>query len=375
MRVCHVITGLRVGGAELALARHVERAHRHGIMADVVSLETPGAVAERLRERGTKVTSLELDSRRPSPSALLRLARHLDVARADVVQGWMYHANIFAGAAARLAGRPVAWGIHQTSLAKDVTTWQTRAIARSGGPAARVLADRVVYCAHAAAFAHEARGYPRSKRVVIHNGWDIVVAQPTSKKSMRRELGVPENVELLGHVARFDPYKNHRGLVRAIALAQRSHARFHAVLVGRGVDGAAAELAAAAPELDWDRVHLLGERHDAALIMKAFDVLVSSSTSEALPSVVGEAMAAGVPAIVTDVGDSALLVGDTGPVVPPEDDAALASAIVEMLHTPAADRERMGASAQERIQRDFSLDRSTELYALLHRGLLAGRVE
>lgn len=371
LRVCHVITGLRIGGAELALARHLERATARGVVANVVCLEPEGPVAERIRAGGVAVASLEMDAHLPSLMAAVRLAKHIRAVEADVVQAWMYHANVVGGFAARLARRPVAWGIHQTTLDPSATSLRTRSVARLGSILARPLCDAVVYCANAAAIAHEAHGYPRGRRVVIHNGWDVSETEPDDRDRARATLGLPRDAEVVGHVARFDPYKNHLGLLRAVALVQRERLDLHLVLIGPEVDRARGQLWSAVPEAAWSRVHIHGARSDAASLMSAFDVLVSSSTSEALPSVVGEAMAVGVPTIVTDVGDSALLVGDTGQVVPPNDHAALAQALRDLLRLDPPQLSALGEAARRRISEMFSLDRSFESYLRLHQRLVA----
>ena len=114
------------------------------------------------------------------------------------------------------------------------------------------------------------------------------------------------------------------------------------------------------------RCHLLGPRRDIARIHAALDVATSSSISEAFPLAVGEAMACGVPCVVTDVGDSALIVGATGKVVPPKDPAQLAVAWDQVLELGRAGCLALGVAARQRIHERFDLSDVTRRYEALY---------
>jgi glycosyltransferase involved in cell wall biosynthesis len=135
------------------------------------------------------------------------------------------------------------------------------------------------------------------------------------------------------------------------------------MLVGRGVDDANAEIAGWIREWRLDgRVALLGERRDIAACYAAMDVFCLSSIHEAFPNVVAEAMAAGLPCVVTDAGDAADIVGDTGSVVPPRDSERLAAALAAVLSMPADERRKLGAAARRRIETTFSMARTRQLF-------------
>ena len=102
----------------------------------------------------------------------------------------------------------------------------------------------------------------------------------------------------------------------------------------------------------------LGPRDDLPQLWQAADAFVlSSSYGEAFPNVVAEAMASGLPAVVTDVGDAAEIVGETGQVVPPMNEQALEQAMLELMRMPDDERHRLGAAARERVQTRFTLAR------------------
>ena len=262
---------------------------------------------------------------------------------------------------------PVVWGIRNTTLEPGKSTRSARWAARACARLSRRVPRRIVACAQAAVQVHAALGYDAARMVVIPNGYDLACFAPDAgaRERLRREWGVPDEVPLLGMVARFDPQKDHTNLIDALARLHRGGHRFAAVLVGTGM---APENRAMADRLDAaglrDTVRLLGPRPDIPAVMCALDVHVLSSASEAFPNVLAEAMACGTPCVTTDVGDAALIVGETGWVTPPKDSAALAEALQQALQAwsdrPAwAQRQ---AVCRARIAEHFSVEAMVERY-------------
>jgi glycosyltransferase involved in cell wall biosynthesis len=182
----------------------------------------------------------------------------------------------------------------------------------------------------------------------------------------------------MGLVARYHPMKNQEGFLRAAARVVAQRPGVHVLLAGRGVDGDNASLREVIATTGLGgRVHLLGEVADIASLHAALDVEVSAShTVEAFSNAIGEAMACAVPCVVTDVGDSAAVVGTTGRVVPPSDEAALAAALQELLALPVPARRALGQQARERIRQHYDLEAVARTYAALYRdpALDTGRV-
>ena len=161
-------------------------------------------------------------------------------------------------------------------------------------------------------------------------------------------------------------------MLRAAAILMASHPSAHVVLCGRGVERGNGDFVALAPELiDEPRLHLLGLRSDIPRIDAALDIAVLSSVGgEAFPLAIGEAMASGVPCVVTDVGDAAVLVGDTGTVVPSSDPQRLATAIGDLLDRPLDVRRGLGAAARARVVANYELDHIVGRYEELYRELV-----
>jgi len=330
IRVCHIITGLYTGGAEMMLYRMLAATDRRRFEPTVISLIDQGALGERITALDIPVHTLELNRSSgilAGPVHLLSLLRSL---QPDLIQGWMYHGNLAASLAGFLTGAPTVWGIHYSLYDPASERPGTRAIIGlsrwlSRRPSATVYVSRI------SAEQHAAHGFHDRDRRIIPNGFDGEVHRPdtASRNRFRAEIGVHESEFLVGLIARYHPMKDHANLLRAASTLTGLSPRIRWVLAGPGVDASNAELTGMISELGLaEHTHLLGERGDTPGILTGLDLLcMSSSHGEALPMVVGEAMATGLPCVVTDVGDAAWLVGGTGWVVPPRNSEALAAAL------------------------------------------------
>jgi glycosyltransferase involved in cell wall biosynthesis len=177
---------------------------------------------------------------------------------------------------------------------------------------------------------------------------------------------------LVGLIGRFNPQKNHAGFFQAAGLLHRRLPTVRFLLAGKGIDEGNGELVRAMESAGIRSVtHLLGLRSDISRLMAALDVQASSSFGEAFPNVLGEAMACGVPCAVTDVGDSAYIVGDTGKVVPAEDMAGLAAAMESLLLLPPVERQALGLRARSRVAENFEIGQVVKRYEAFYEDLAA----
>jgi glycosyltransferase involved in cell wall biosynthesis len=370
----HVISGLGLGGAESMLDKLTLLAIPLNVF--VVSLTTDGPIGERMAARGIQVSALGMRGGLRDILVVLRFIGKLRRLRPDIVQTWLYHGDLIGGLVARLAGvRHVVWNVRNSGAALDRLSRGTRAVVRINAWLSHLIPSKILCCSETARRNHIAIGYAKDKFVVIPNGFDTsrFVPNEDARIAVRRELGLTENAILVGLVARFDPQKNHEGFLVAAGMLRRVREDVRFVLIGRGVDSANRELSRWAEEAKvLDAVHLLGERMDVPRLMAALDVAVNASLGEGFSNVVGEAMACGVPCVVTDVGDSAYVVADTGLVVPPDQPQALANALVKMLEMPVEARKTLGKMAQDRVKQNFDIGSVARRYEDFYRGLIAG---
>jgi glycosyltransferase involved in cell wall biosynthesis len=372
LRVLHIISGLNEGGAEAVLYRlctfSVKRA------GDIVaSLTSGGVYAARLRAAGLKVHELAMPRGRLTVDGLAKLYQIIKSTRPDLVQTWMYHADMVGGLMAKLAHQDgVVWGLHNSSLDRSAisrsTGWVVKACALLSG----AIPARIISCSEKARDFHVYLGYPPERIIVVPNGYDceLFAPDPGRRWAIRHELGLSHNEPLIGTVARFHPQKDHKNLLDALAMLANGLGAPKCVLVGTGMDAANEELATLIHARGLgDRLHLVGMRTDVPAIMNALDIHVLASAAEAFPNVVAEAMACGTPCVVTDVGDAPLIVGCTGWIVPPMNSGALADAMELALHAlrEPTSWERRQQACRARIVDNFTLDKMVAGYEALWR--------
>jgi glycosyltransferase involved in cell wall biosynthesis len=379
-RLTHVIDGLEVGGAERMLATLLSGLDPRCFRSEVISLTDIGPVGAEIERMGIAVRALHLRPQVTEVAAAARLLPMLRRSRPDLVQTWLYEADLLGGIVARITrpSAPLIWNVQQGDL--DPSRCKRRRIwaAKACGLLSGVLPTRIICCSEVAARVHVNRlGYAPGKIEVIPNAVDVESFAPdhASRTSVRRELGVPDDSLLVGLAARKDPQKDHRGFLRAAAVIGRELPSTHFVLCGKGVTSEDADIAAwVADEGLVSRCHLLGLRHDMSRIHASLDVAVSSSAyGEGLPVALLEAMACGIPCATTDVGDSGLLVGGTGVVVPPDDSGALAEAVIQLLTQDQTSRSALGRAACERVRELYSRPVMAERYQRLYDDVLVNR--
>lgn len=376
MRVLYIITGLETGGAETMLLKLLERLDRRRHEPMVVSLTTAGEIGPRITALGIQVMALGLKSVWTSPLGLFRLIRQIRGFKPDVVHTWMYHADLFGGVASRLAGRTsIVWGLRNSNLSDQLNKRSTLLVVWICARLSSWLPCQILSCSERAGAVHAGVGYRQDKIRVIPNGFDVSRFRPDdeARRTVRGELGLLPETRLVGLMARYDPQKNHAGFLEAAAIVHATMPDVHFVLAGTGVDGANESLKAfIASHGIRNHVHLLGRRDDMPRLMASIDVLASSSHGEAFPNVLGEAMACGVPCVVTDAGDSAEIVGDAGRVVPLSDMTGLARHIVELLCMPAERKAALSVQARERVEERYEIGHVTRLYETNYEQLVQG---
>ena len=370
LKVVHVIVGLGVGGAENMLLRLLAAMDREKFQTEVISLTDEGQLGSKITALGIPVHAMGMQPGKVSLNDFTRLTRLLRKLQPDCVQTWMYHADLIGGIASKLAGvKKIVWNIRCSRLTKEDTSRSTLLLANLCAKLSRWAPNQIICCSEASRVTHTELGYDTYKMRVIPNGYDLTAFKPFpfARDEVRNELGLPHETPLIGLVARFDPLKDHLNFVEAATILSKIRNDVQFVLCGSEITKQNAKL------FSWiegrgltDKFHLLGRREDVPRLNAAMDVASCSSFSEGFPNVIAEAMACGTPCVVTDAGDSALIVGNTGYVVPVRDPRKLAEGWEKMLALSHQERHNLGAQGRSRVEEMFEIGIIAKQYEELY---------
>jgi len=375
LKILHIINDLSIGGAEMMLYRLLYHEREAQLEPSVISLMDRGPLRQRIKELGISVLSPGMSPAVPSPQSVFRLIRLVRQLKPDLIHGWLYHGSLAAQFASAFSGKhiPAIWSIHYSMYSLGFEKKLTAAAVRLSVPLSR-RAAAIVFVSRTSELQHRDLGYSLKKSFVIPNGIDTDEFSPCpdSRLSLRSELGLPEDALLIGLINRYHPMKDHANFLKAASKLAAKYPQVHFLLAGRGVDHTNSKLMFLIRELALSsRTHLLGERTDIARLTAALDVLsLSSLYGESFPVIVGEAMACGVPCVVTDVGDSGWLIGETGRKVAPGNPEQLANAWEELVLIGPEGRAALGNAARQRVITHFSLPSIADQYRRLYQNTL-----
>lgn len=363
--VLHLITGLETGGAERTLVRVVTRLDMRRHRSVVVSMTGPGALGPVLVESGIELFSLGMRRGSPDPRGFVRFADIVRRVRPDIVQTWLYHADLL-GVVGRFAtgGR---WRLFWNIRCADMTGF---AVLRRLLAWSSAIPELVVVNSLAGLRFHQDLGYAPRRWVHIPNGCDTAEFRfdAEGRRILRTQWGIADRQIAIGLAARYDPMKDHNNFLDAAALLSARDCQVVFILVGSGTDRLNRSLADAVARRGLsDRVRLLGPRDNMAPVYSAFDVAtLTSAYGEGSPNVLIEAMACGVPCAATDCGDAAELLGPTGQIVPCRDPKALAAAWERLIATGRGGREALGQAARQRTIQLYDLSNIALKYDALY---------
>jgi glycosyltransferase involved in cell wall biosynthesis len=376
-RVLHLITGLGSGGAEAMLVRIVlaECRRENGAATQiVVSLMDEGIYGAALREAGVDLYCLGCRRGSLSPRPLRTLVEIIRRHKPDILMSWLYHADLVGFLAVTLAGigpSRLVWNLRCSNMDLSRYSKTTRYVVETLARLSRLPAA-IAYNSISGRDYHARLGYKPKAWVYLPNGFDLDELRPDAadRESIRCSLAIGDDTILIGMVARVDPMKDHATFMAAADWLAARNAKVRFVIIGENTDRLPI------PDTLQGRVEALGERRDVGRLMRGLDIMVlSSAFGEGFPNAVGEAMASEVPCIVTNVGDAATVVGDTGLIVPPASPSMLARAMLELVEETALQRRERGRRSRERIRQLYSLDVALEKYRALWRSVALGGVD
>jgi glycosyltransferase involved in cell wall biosynthesis len=359
-KVVFLIRDLNYGGAQRQLVTLVKGLKEY-FDVTLLYFYPGGALEKDLHGSGVRSICLEKQQRWDVFGFFWRLLQYLRQIQPDVLHGYLGESNLVATFVKPFfTSTRIVWGIRESNTDPNLYGWLGRFISQIT-PILSRFADLMIINSYAGRTYYTTQGYPTKKMVVILNGIDVERFHPDPKAGakVRKEWGISSEMILIGLVGRLAPMKDHPTFLRAVALMCKERQDVHFVCVGIGPENYAQELYRLTNELDiCDRVIWAGARTDMPAVNNALDIACSSSShGEGFPNVIGEAMACGVTCVVTDNGDSKLIVGDTGMVIPPSNPQALFLSWLQIL---SSDRQQLSIMARQRIMDNYTTQKLYE---------------
>ncbi len=352
LRVLHVTSGLGLGGAERILLSAAIEGRRRGYIPLVVSLRSGGETRLVLEQNDIEVIELDSPATYPSPRVLYRLTKIIRQFDPHLIKSWMYHGNIIALAAVALSSsasaRQLVWGVYNSALDLSQYSWRMRAVVRAGAWFSGKPAG-IAYNSRRAKVDHQRLGYNSQSEALIQNGIDFDIFRPVpgARARVRKELGLSTSEKVAIIVARVDPQKDWKTVLSGVSKVDG--------LVTVCVGPTTVQLP------DQPGLIKLGAHLDMCELYSIADVfLLPSAFGEGTSVAMCEAMACGIPVVVTDVGDNAIYAKDGGFVVPARDPQALADAIDKVVNASQAQRKALGKQALTTARQHFSMEKSFE---------------
>lgn len=375
VRICHIIGGLDVGGAERFLFRLIRYMDHQQFETSVISLGELGSIGKELVELGVEVKTIGMTKTPMDVFRFFKLLKILHTTKPDIVQTWLYLSDLIGGVACKILSIPVLWSVRQSNLDTNVNERLTMLAARASAILSNKIPYFVIYCAEAAKRSHQKFGYCGSN-YVIPNGVNTELYQPNddARKAFRQQLNIPDDVVLIGMVARYHPQKGHADFIRMAAQLTSSNRALGFILIGDGMDKTNTDIARLLEKYSLEnKLLLVGYQRNIPKVMNGLDIYVSASLGEGWPNVLAEAMSCGLPCVATDVGDTKNILGDTGELVQPESPSSLASGVETLLSLGNEEFEQRKVESRQRIVDSFQINQSVMQYQALYHSIVGNQ--
>ena len=354
IRLFLLIRSLNVGGAERQLIELVKGLDKNIFIITVGVFYHEGLLMEEINGiHGINVISLNKRGRWDILRFVFRFIKLLKTLQPDILCSFLPDANLVGLISGKIARvKQIVWGVRASNMDDSHYDWLAGISLRLSAFLSR-FPDAIIANSYAGKEFHGSIGYNTNRMVVVPNGIDTDYFKPDQLAGLRvrNEWAFNEETITIGLVGRIDPMKDHTTFLRAVKIFDQEEHSVRFLCIGEGKEPCKSEIHSLCRVLGLnDSIMWVGERYDMAAVYNAMDIVTSTSSfGEGFPNVIGEAMACGVPCVVTDVGDSAIIVGEVGIVVPPKDPQALADGWRSMLKRLNDKSNLIKEMARERI--------------------------
>ncbi len=367
--ILHIIGDLNVGGTERNLLKILSRLNNLHFEHRVITLFEPGKLADNFRSAGIKVDCVNISKNIAGllcSKAVFKLVKQIKTINPVIIQTWLYHSNNLINLLSPLLNIPIINSIrHDNPKAGSLKTVFS---AKIGAYISRITKIPIIYCSENSLKSHTDIGYSKKESSIIPNGFIISeIDKNQSKIQLKEKFNIQDNYRIAINVGRYCSEKDYPTLFHSIKLVIDKYPQIVFILCGKGLDNNNTALS----KINFfseikNNLVLLGNQTNIEKIMAGADFLVSSSSSEAFPNVIAEAMSVQTPCIATDTGETSKIIGNTGIVVEPKNPTALANAILKLANYNENKLSLIGINAQNRIRNNYSLEKTITQFENLY---------
>jgi glycosyltransferase involved in cell wall biosynthesis len=361
VKLVHVITSMERGGAQSMLVKLVDELENKGVYHQEIVVIT-GSCQYKFKSN-INIYFLDMSINRFFIRDFIKFRKLIKTLSPDLIQSWMYHAN-FLSFFSGLKKKKVIFNIRHSLNDANNEKKITKVLINIGSYLSNFV-FKTVYCSKVSMEQHQKIGYSKTSSTYIPNGFDYKRFSPSVKyrELYRKKLSISDDAFVFGSIARFHPMKNHIGLIKEFSLLRNDSIL---LLIGEGVINKEVKSLILDLKIK-DKVILLTRKEDIYKWIHVIDSLVIPSLwGEAFPNILGEAMSAEIPCIVSNIGDCSLILGDCGINI----EKSICNSMRQMLDFSIEDRKKLGVAARYRIIKNYSISNSTNKYSSLYMSIL-----
>ena len=370
--VLHVISGLSLGGAEMMLFKLLKNIDDNRFDSIVVSLTSNGDLAPKIRELKIPVYFLNMKKGVSSFKAVTEYRNIILKYRPDIIQAWMYHANVFSAIMKALTPKHYLLFNIRTSLSNvKINKVITRSLIWANAKLSKI-SNGIINNSKLSIEQHKKIGFRKDKNFYIPNGFDLCVFKPNQAyyEKFREQYNLKRDCKLVGLFARYHQCKNHKGFLKVAKIllenCSKENISIKFVLAGEGCDKSNNELIREIEEQNLSKHVLLLGKVNSAEVLPCLDIHLLTSYEEGFPNAIGEAMSCGIPCISSNVGDCKNIISRFGGVAEINDYTSLAKISFEALDFKAENKKEI----REYIYKNYSIKKIVNEYEKLYSGII-----
>ncbi len=331
MRVVHISTGLGNGGSEGMLYR-ICKEHNKSLnqQIHVINLSNNNWYERKLKKIGIKVHKIYFKKKISDILQIIVLTKLLIKLKPDIIQTWMYHANLIGGVLGYCFTKAkIIWNIRHTKVSFKYSKLSTILVVNLLSFISLRIPKKIIYCSLESKKVHEDKNYDKKKGVFIPNGYDnTFFYSKFIRNSFRAKYKLKKNNFVVGLAARYHKEKNFKNLIDAFNNFSKKNSKALLYLKGKNVSIKNHNLRKNLSTISKNKFKLINNSKNILDFMNGIDLFVLPSFSESFPNVLAEAMLCETPCISTNVGSAKDIIKNTdGSIVPIDDSFALSMAI------------------------------------------------